>query len=357
MLSIISLFTAFAISFLVTLTIIKSNPLNKGLWADNDFSQPRKIHTLPVPRIGGMGIFLGLITAVLLQKSISWNVQSQIILLATPIFLVGFFEDIFKNIKPNTRLILIAGAACMQIVISNVYIDRVGISIIDQMLAIYPISLIFSIFAITGLTNAYNIVDGLNGLSSILAILALAVIGLLSYVVDDYLLIYLSLITIGSILGFLFYNFPKGTIFLGDGGAYLIGFLVSSLSILLIARNESISPFIPIIINAYPLTETIFSIYRRKIHHKVKMSIADRGHLHSLIFRRITCMQLTYIPINPNARATIILLIPSMVFCSAGAFFYKSTVILLILYVTYFLIYLYCYRNIIRFRLMPNKLI
>jgi UDP-N-acetylmuramyl pentapeptide phosphotransferase/UDP-N-acetylglucosamine-1-phosphate transferase len=299
-----------------------------------------------------------LITAVLLQKSISWNVQSQIILLATPIFLLGIFEDIFKNIKPNTRLIFIAGTACIQIVSSNVYIDRVGISSIDQMLAIYPISLIFSIFAITGLTNAYNIVDGLNGLSSTLAILALAVIGLLSYIVDDYLLLYLSLISIGSILGFLFFNFPRGMIFLGDGGAYLIGFLVSSFSILLVARNQNISPFIPLIINAYPLTETIFSIYRRKIHHKVNMSNADRGHLHSLIFRRITkCIHSAYIPINPNARATIVLLIPSMVFCFAGVVFYKSTAILMILYVTYFLIYLYCYRKIIRFRLTFNKLI
>ena len=75
----------------------------------------------------------------------------------------------------------------------------------------------------------------------------------------------LALIGVGAVLGFFFWNFPGGLIFLGDGGAYFLGFYVAELGILLLARNPSVSPMCPLLICIYPVFETLFSMYRRKV--------------------------------------------------------------------------------------------
>ncbi len=87
------------------------------------------------------------------------------------------------------------------------------------------------------------------------------------------------------------YNYPRGLVFLGDGGAYLIGFWVASLSVLLVYRHQEISPSFALLINIYPIIETLFSIYRRRIHQGKCPGQADRLHFHTLIYRRLLSPQ------------------------------------------------------------------
>jgi UDP-N-acetylmuramyl pentapeptide phosphotransferase/UDP-N-acetylglucosamine-1-phosphate transferase len=91
----------------------------------------------------------------------------------------------------------------------------------------------------------------------------------------------------GAILGFFIWNYPRGLIFLGDGGAYLIGFWIAALSILLTYRHQEISPWFALLINGYPILETLFTIYRRKIHQGKSPGQPDGIHFHTLIYRRI----------------------------------------------------------------------
>jgi UDP-N-acetylmuramyl pentapeptide phosphotransferase/UDP-N-acetylglucosamine-1-phosphate transferase len=108
-----------------------------------------------------------------------------------------------------------------------------------------------------------------------------------AYQVGDIPLALWALAGVGAALGFFVWNFPGGLIFLGDGGAYFLGFYLAEIGILLIARNPEVSPLFPLMVCIYPVFETIFSIYRRKIVRDVPPGLPDGIHLHSLIYRRL----------------------------------------------------------------------
>jgi UDP-N-acetylmuramyl pentapeptide phosphotransferase/UDP-N-acetylglucosamine-1-phosphate transferase len=89
---------------------------------------------------------------------------------------------------------------------------------------------------------------------------------------------------IGALLGFLVWNYPKGKIFLGDGGAYLLGFWLAEISVLLIVRHPEVSPWFPMLLLVYPIFETLFSVYRRKILEGLSPGRPDRLHMHQVIY-------------------------------------------------------------------------
>ena len=154
-------------------------------------------------------------------------------------------------------------------------------------LSYYPVAYLFTIFAVLGVTNAYNIIDGFHGLSSMIGMMTLLALGLVSLEVQDSQIAFLSFSMLAATLGFFIFNFPKGLIFLGDGGAYLIGFWIAVLSVMICSNHQEISPWFALLVNAYPICETIFSIYRRKLQKRKNAGHPDGIHLHSRIFRRI----------------------------------------------------------------------
>jgi UDP-N-acetylmuramyl pentapeptide phosphotransferase/UDP-N-acetylglucosamine-1-phosphate transferase len=154
---------------------------------------------------------------------------------------------------------------------------------------------------VTGVSNAVNIIDGFNGLASMCVVMMVASIAYVAFQVGDTFVVTAALITIGAVLGFFVWNFPAGLIFLGDGGAYLTGFLLAELSVLLLVRNAGVSPMFPLLLCAYPIFETIFTMYRRKFVRGVPTAAPDGIHLHSLIHRRV--MRLA-VGINQERRQT-----------------------------------------------------
>ncbi len=108
-----------------------------------------------------------------------------------------------------------------------------------------------------------------------------------AYKNQDFVLMKLCLAGIGATLGFLFWNYPRGFIFLGDGGAYFLGFFNGLLSIWLVNRNPQVSAWFAFLLHLYPVTETLFSIYRRKVLHARPSVLPDALHFHSLIYRRL----------------------------------------------------------------------
>ena len=118
----------------------------------------------------------------------------------------------------------------------------------------------------------------------LMMILALAYV---AFQVGDTFVFTAALITAGAVFGFFVWNFPAGLIFLGDGGAYLLGFLLGELCILLVHRNAAVSPMFPLLLCAYPVFETIFTMYRRKFVRGVATGAPDGIHLHTLIHRRL----------------------------------------------------------------------
>ncbi|QWD80035.1 glycosyltransferase family 4 protein [Polynucleobacter sp. MWH-Spelu-300-X4] len=285
------LILAFFSSLLVTLVLIRYQHLHEKISHDHDLSGPQKFHTHAVPRIGGIGIFLALLISGVVALNFS-NPEKGTLLLqlsacALPTFFIGLTEDLTKKIGVKIRLLATASSALLSGYALNVWVTQIQIPGIDWLLSIAIIAIIFTVIAVTGLANAYNIIDGFNGLASMIAIISLLAIGYVAFKANDPILASIALIVIGAISGFFIWNYPRGLIFLGDGGAYLIGFLIATLSILLVNRNPSVSPWFALLVNAYPIFETLFTIWRRKVHQGKNPGLPDGAHFHSLIYRRM----------------------------------------------------------------------
>lgn len=204
-----------------------------------------------------------------------------------PAFLGGVIEDCTKKVRSSTRLVLTMITATLGFYLLDAAVFRLDISFIDFVLTFWPVSLLFTMIAVGGVANAINIIDGYNGLASMVSILMLAALGYVGFLVGDTLIWRTSLAMMGAILGFFVWNYPRGLIFLGDGGAYFIGFMLAELSVLLVARNQTVSPWFPLLVIIYPIFETIFSIYRRVIFRGISADIPDAAHLHQLVYKRM----------------------------------------------------------------------
>jgi len=350
-----SLLAAFFASFAATFFIIRLKHLHGPFSGDHDLSGPQKFHTVSVPRIGGISIFIGVSVATLvhLQNSYTPAFEITILLCAIPTFVVGLTEDFTKNVNVRTRLLFTAFAAGLAAYYLGAQIPRLDIPGIDYLLNIPLIAFVFTVFAITGLSNAYNIIDGFNGLSSMVGIITLIGLAYISFTVGDILISQLGLIMAASIIGFFIWNYPRGLIFLGDGGAYLIGFWIALLSILLVARHSQISPWFAFLINAYPILETLFTIYRRKIHQGKSPGQPDGIHFHTLIYRRIikpTSTKNKNIWLSANAKTAPYLWILNSLAVLPAILFWQSTTVLAAFTLAFAIFYIGLYNRIVSFR-------
>jgi UDP-N-acetylmuramyl pentapeptide phosphotransferase/UDP-N-acetylglucosamine-1-phosphate transferase len=166
-------------------------------------------------------------------------------------------------------------------------LQRLDIPGVDTLLLWMPLAIAFTIFAVSGVANAVNILDGYNGLAGGYAVVVLAALAYVSAQVGDSFLLVSTLAMMGALLGFLVWNYPKGRIFLGDGGAYLVGFWLAEISVLLVVRHPEVSPWFPLLLLGYPVFETLYSIYRRKLVRGDSPGHPDRLHLHQLIYMRL----------------------------------------------------------------------
>ena len=182
----------------------------------------------------------------------------------TPAFTWGLIEDISNRGSVAVRLALTGVAASLGFILLDARITQLHVPGLDQALAIHAFSFAFTVFAVTGVAHSINIVDGLNGLAGVVGLLAAIGIAIVAAIVGDSLVLPAACALAASIGGFLLVNYPRGRIFLGDGGAYLVGLLLAELAVLLVHRNSEVSPWFPLVLLAYPVWETIFSMYRRK---------------------------------------------------------------------------------------------
>jgi UDP-N-acetylmuramyl pentapeptide phosphotransferase/UDP-N-acetylglucosamine-1-phosphate transferase len=282
---------SFLASLLITLWLIRSSHLHSKFSADSDISGIQKFHSHIVPRIGGLGILLGLLISLTVRRfenEAIGNFGLLLIASSLPAFLFGFLEDITKKVGVKVRLIASFIAAAIAGNFLGGWLTSVQILGIDNLMLAYPVLAIgITCFAVAGVANAFNIIDGYNGLSSMVAIIILGGLAYVAFQVGDTQIMIAALAMIGALLGFMVWNYPRGLIFLGDGGAYLVGFWIAELSVLLTARHPEVSKWFPLLLCIYPIFETLFTIYRRVILKRVHPGMPDALHLHQLIYRRI----------------------------------------------------------------------
>ncbi len=286
----IAFIVAFLGSLIITLLVVRYAHLHAHFTADYDLKAVQKFHAMPVPRVGGVGVILGIVCGLLTRLFLEPKVADfgfLVIVAAIPAFAAGLMEDLTKGVRAIKRLFATALSAAVGGVVLGGWLTRLDIPGIDYLMTFGVISVLVTCFAVAGVANAFNLIDGYNGLAGMVAVIILLGLAYVANQVGDRSIMIAAYIVVGSILGFLVWNYPRGLIFLGDGGAYLIGFMVAELSLLLVVRNPQVSPWFPFLLTFYPIFETVFTIFRRVFIAKTHPGLPDAAHLHQLIYQRV----------------------------------------------------------------------
>lgn len=247
-----------------------------------DMPNERKVHKEPMPRMGGLAIFIGFLVGYMLFCN--QTVQMNSILIGSFfIILLGVFDDI----KPLSPSIKFCGQLLAAIIV--VYYGNV----VMQDLSAFGIYINFGIFAkpitilfIVSIINCLNLIDGLDGLAGGISAIFFITITIISTLLGSVtgLDVSLTLIMIGATLGFLLYNFHPAKIFMGDSGSMFLGYMISVIS-LLGFKNVTLTSFIvPVLILAIPILDTLFAIIRRLLKGE-SFAKADKEHFHHQILK------------------------------------------------------------------------
>jgi len=333
-------------SFAVCWAMLLSRRAHERLSLDDTLPGLHKVHRTPVPRIGGFGILAGVIAGALLLDQAEAQWMLLLLLAALPAFTGGLLEDLTRKVTPYSRLLFSFGAAAVGYFLIDARITDLDLPYDDYLFGYEVFAFGFTLFAVGGFAHATNIIDGMNGLSGFVATAILAAIASVAWQVGDERILAAALIVMGATLGFLVWNFPRGVIFAGDGGAYFLGFAIATLAVLLVHRNSEISPWFALLVLWYPVWETIYSMVRRRVRGRSPAD-PDGLHLHTLVYRRI--VKLHERPVARSALTTVCMLALGLATVVPAWLFWGETWILQAFAAAFALAYLRIYRRIVKF--------
>ena len=286
--------TLFFVSFILCLVVILSSGYGFARRTDIDEIAVQSAHSGFVPRVGGLAIYISLLSLIPLLSigfiplAVVFDLNADelhlIILSAAPVFLVGLAEDLGYNMSSKVRLLASAFSSIFALILFKVWLTKLGVPGLDNLLLFAPFAILFTIFSTVGVVNSFNLIDGINGLSSYVSISIASSLSIVAFQVGELqFTIFFNLFS-AAILGFLILNFPFGKIFLGDGGAYALGHLLVWSAIILINRKTEICSFAILLIFFWPVADTGLAIWRRwKLGNPADRP--DRLHFHQLIMR------------------------------------------------------------------------
>ena len=350
---------AFVAALGAAVLLVRAAHTRRPSLLDDRTGGPQKFHGREAPRVGGLAVALGLVTGLAI---LAWRGGSSeaarwgflLLLAGAPVFFTGLAEDMTKKVRPRWRLLAAFFSAFLAVGLTDLVMVAPELWGVNGLLSFPVVAMLLTAGVVASLSHAVNLIDGFNGLASMCAILMLAALAIVAFDVGDATVGRLALVTIAALLGFFILNYPAGLIFLGDGGAYFLGFWYAELSLLLLARNPGeLSPLFPVLVCVYPAFETIFSVYRRRIRGQAA-SEADGVHLHSLIYRRF----LRWAVGEQDARALTrrnsmtapYLWLLSMCAVVPAVLFYQHTWVMLLFIALFIVAYVVLYWRIVRFR-------
>jgi len=310
----------------------------------------QKFHVRPTSRLGGVAIGFGICAGL---AQLDESTPFTLTLCAIPVFAGGLIEDITHRVGSNARLILAIVSASAGYFLLGIGVQHTDVWPVDQLLKLPLAGYFITILVVAGFTNGVNIIDGFHGLAAGTAVIMTTSILVMACQAQDDFMVRLCALSIACIAGFLILNWPRGKIFLGDAGAYFIGFWVVELGLLLVIRNPAISPMAPVVVGIFPLIETLFSMYRRKWVRKHPVNHPDALHLHTLVYRRLVFSPRKYqsqeLKNQANARVAWYFWFPASGFGALAVIFQTDTTVLLALMLAYLGLYLWLYRRLVKF--------
>ena len=340
---------AFLASAIIGTAIVLTRRFHQRFSLDQISIFRRKIHTASAPRIGGIALVAGVAAGSLALEPEARSTAITLALCGIPALLGGLGEDFTRKVSSVARLVFTFIAAAIAYFVLDASITDLALPGSAWLLGFAIPSLLFTMFAVGGLAHGINIVDGLNGLAGFTALLVLGAIAWVATQVGDQPIALIALLVAGSVAGFLVWNFPRGALFLGDGGSYFLGFLIAELAVLLVHRNSDVSPWFALTVLAYPVCETLFSAWRRRVLHGQGAMVADGLHLHTLVYKRLVRRRGKG-GTGQNALAAVYLAVLCATVVLPAMFMWDNTLALQGIAAVFTVFYLILYRGLVRFR-------
>ena len=250
---------------------------------DDDFTKKQSFHSKPIPRYGGILIFLTFAISLYLSNEISL-IYSIILFFVFTNVVLGTLDDIKLIVNPFNKFIIFLILNISLIFFFDLKIKQFNVFFLDYLNNIIFFSILITFLSIFFVVNGSNLIDGFNGLLGIHSLLIISILTSVTYNQLDPRILFINLAFMSSVCIFLFYNIPKAKIFLGDGGSFLIGCFISTIIIAIYNLSENISPFFFAILIYYLFFEIFFSVFR-KIAQKKNPFYPDRKHLHMLLYK------------------------------------------------------------------------
>ncbi|MGC2446458.1 MAG: MraY family glycosyltransferase [Candidatus Sulfotelmatobacter sp.] len=250
-------------------------------------TQERHMHSSPLPRLGGVAIFVSFCACMAIaafwsmrhphSHPLQLRTMARILVPAGLVFLLGVYDDL-RGVGPYFKF-TVQGIAATMLYVGGLRIINIPVIFGDRVLPWY-VGWAFTVIWVLAITNAFNLIDGLDGLAAGSALFSTMVVFVVALLNGPSLVEVMTIALAGAILGFLRFNFNPATIFLGDSGSLFIGFLLSALALFGAQKAPTIvAVAIPIVSFGLPILETVLSIARRLISGR-PIFTADREHIH-----------------------------------------------------------------------------
>lgn len=345
----LALTVAGIVSFAICLGIVLTKQWHGAHTMDSD-DGVQKIHAEPTPRVGGIAIYIGLLAGWWLAPPEIAALLGPILIAVAPAFIAGALEDVTKRDSVRERLLATIASGLLAWWLTGISLNRIDVWGLDTLLQYPAVSVLFTAFALAGVANAVNIIDGLNGLASATVLLCLTALGFVALPGGDAEMAKVCFVLGGATCGFMLVNYPSGKIFLGDGGAYLLGFLLGWVAVMVAVRNPMISAWAPLLACGYPILEVLFSMARRLARTR-HIGHPDRLHLHSLLWARVAKKWFRHrSAVFQNAAVLPMILLYALVPAVLAIVLRRHTVALIVAFLACGYLYALIYARLVHFR-------
>mgnify|MGYP006076213025 FL=1 len=314
----------------------------KGLLLDQDFSKPQAFHKNPTARAGGIAVYF-LFSIFLLSYFLKFNVfLKDYFIISSLLFFLGFLDDVKIKINSNMRLAMMSVILIICIHIFSIQITKSGLDILNLWLENNIFQICFVLLCFLFIINGANLIDGYNGLLAIHFIIINFIILGVNLINQNFNISIILITQIIIMVSFLFFNFPKAKIFLGDAGSYLCGSLITINIIRTHQLNPEVSPFFYTSILFYLFYEVFFSFIRKSVGKKSPLN-PDSHHLHMLLYNFLSKSKKLA---NCNYKTSFLINLVFLILIIPVIYFYDNGIVCR--YYFFFLIFIYtCSYNLL----------
>jgi len=276
---------AFGLSFAIAITLVQSEFVRARIMVRrDDLAAPQTMHRSPTPRLGGLAVLAGFALAVLITPSPHAGPLTLLLLAGVPLVLAGALEDLGHRVSPLGRLLAAGISALLAVAMLGIWIPPSGLAPVDAAFAIPAVAILFTVVWVAGVCHGFNLIDGVNGLAGGLATVIAIGLAVVALRAGEPALALAKLALPPALLGFLVLNWPRGRIFLGDAGAYGLGFFLVWLAIVLAWQVPGVSTAALALMFFWPVADTFLAMARRRATGR-RMDAPDRLHFHQLVCR------------------------------------------------------------------------